>query len=72
MRVATNSRLVQAFIDATLERGFGNGRQESVNAKVRLIQQRAFGFHHPRALIALALLTLSGLRPALPARAWTH
>jgi len=28
----------------------------------------AFGFHGPQALIALAMLTLGGLRPALPGR----
>lgn len=38
----------------------------SVNATIRLIQHRFFGFHHPRALIALAMLTLSGFRPARP------
>ncbi|MEX2502386.1 MAG: transposase, partial [Trueperaceae bacterium] len=52
-----------------LEHGLSNGRVESVNAKIRLIQQRAFGFHHPSALIALAILTLSGFRPTLPGRA---
>jgi len=28
----------------------------------------AFGFHSPTALIALAMLTLGGLRPPLPGR----
>ena len=69
VRVARSIRRVRAFIDATLEHGLSNGRVESVNAKIRLIQQRAFGFHHPSALIALAKLTLSGFRPALPGRA---
>ncbi len=69
VRVARSIRRVRAFIDATLEHGLSNGRVESINAKIRLIQQRAFGFHHPSALIALAKLTLSGFRPALPGRA---
>jgi transposase len=68
LRVARSIRRVRAFIDATLEHGLSNGRLESVNAKIRLIQQRALGFHHPSALIALAKLTLSGFRPALPGR----
>jgi transposase len=68
LRVARSIRRVRAFIDATLEHGLSNGRVESVNAKIRLLQQRAFGFRHPSALIALAKLTLSGFRPALPGR----
>ncbi|MDZ4655645.1 MAG: hypothetical protein U1F44_07210, partial [Coriobacteriia bacterium] len=35
---------------------------------IRLIQRRAYGFHDPFALIALAQLTLSGLCPPLPGR----
>lgn len=69
VRVAESIHRVRSFIHATLEHGLSNGRVESVNAKIRLIQQRAFGFHHPSALIALAKLTLSGFRPALPGRA---
>ncbi|MHB1860642.1 MAG: hypothetical protein ACYCUM_11145, partial [Solirubrobacteraceae bacterium] len=29
--------------------------------------RRAFGFHSPQALIAMAMLSLSGLCPPLPA-----
>ena len=67
--VARSIKRVRSFIEATLEHGLSNGRVESINAKIRLIQQRAFGFHHASALIALAMLTLSGFRPALPGRA---
>ena len=69
VQVARSIKRVRAFIDATLEHGLSNGRVESINAQIRLIQQRAFGFHHPSALIALAMLTLSGFRPALPGKA---
>ena len=55
-------------VEAMLRHGLTNGRVESVNAKIRLIQQRAYGFHDPFALIALAQLTLSGLCPPLPGR----
>jgi transposase len=55
-------------IHATLDHGLSNGLIESVNTKIRLITRVAFGFHGPAPLIALAMLTLGGLRPALPAR----
>lgn len=53
-------------IHAAIEHGLSNGRTESVNAKIRLITQMAFGFHSPHALIALAMLSLGGHRPELP------
>lgn len=68
MKVARTVARIRPQIDATLEHGLSNGIVESVNAKIRLIQQRAFGFHHPEALIALAQLNLSGLCPPLPGR----
>jgi transposase len=55
-------------IHATLDNGLSNGRIESVNTKIRVITRMAFGFRNPDALIALAMLTLGGLRPALPGR----
>ncbi|MET8308088.1 transposase, partial [Micromonospora sp. NPDC005173] len=55
-------------IIASIEHGLSNGRIESVNAKIRLITRMAFGFHSPDALIALAMLSLGGHRPQLPAR----
>ena len=69
VRVARSIRRVPAFIDATLQHSLSNGRVESIDAKIRLIQRGAFEFHHPSALIALAKLTFPGLRPALPGRA---
>ena len=45
-----------------------NARVESCNTKIRLIIRRAFGFHSPEALIALAKLSLGGLCPPLPGR----
>jgi transposase len=58
----------QPAINATLDNGLSNGLIESVNTKIRLITRIAFGFHGPAPLIALAMLTLGGLRPALPGR----
>lgn len=53
---------------ASIEHGLSNGRIESVNTKVRLITRIAFGFRSPQALIALAMLSLGGHKPALPGR----
>jgi transposase len=55
-------------IAAALRYGLSNARTESVNTRIRLITRRAFGFHSPEALIALALLSLGGPCPPLPGR----
>jgi transposase len=55
-------------IQAAIDNGLSNARVEQVNTTIRLITRRAFGFHSPHALIALAMLTLGGLCPPLPAR----
>ena len=53
---------------ASIEHGLSNGRIESMNTKIRLFTRIAFGFASPDALIALAMLSLGGHRPALPGR----
>ncbi len=58
----------RARILAAIEHRLSNGLVESTNTKIRLITRMAFGFKSPEALIALALLTLGGHRPALPGR----
>lgn len=55
-------------IIAALRSGLSNARIESVNTRIRLIIRRGFGFHSAEAIIALAMLQLSGHRPALPGR----
>jgi transposase len=55
-------------IDAVLKHRLSNARVESMNTKLKLITRRAFGFHGPAALIALAMLTLGARRPMLPGR----
>ena len=55
-------------IAAALAFGLSNARVEQANTRIRLIARRAFGFHSPEALIALALLALGGLCPPLPGR----
>jgi len=56
-------------IVATLTHRLSNARIEAINTTLRLICRRAYGFHSAEALIALAMLTLGGLRPPLPGRA---
>ena len=56
-------------IDAALEHELSNALVESTNTKIRLLTRVAFGFKSPEALIALAMLSLGGHRPALPGRA---
>jgi transposase len=55
-------------IIASIEHGLSNALVESMNTKIRLIIRMAFGFHSAQAIIALAMLTLGGHRPTLPAR----
>jgi transposase len=56
----------QAGILAAIDHGLSNARVEAINTQIRLITRRAFGFHSPGALIALAMLSLAGLCPPLP------
>lgn len=58
----------RAAIDAALDSGLSNALIESTNTKIRLLTRKAFGFKHPDALIALALLSLGGHPPELPNR----
>jgi transposase len=55
-------------IEAAIHHGLSNARVEQINTQLRLITRRAFGFHSPDAAIALAMLSLAGLCPALPGR----
>jgi transposase len=59
----------RAGIVATLTHRLSNARVEAINTTLRLITRRAYGFHSADALIALAMLTVGGLRPPLPGRA---
>jgi len=58
----------RAGIVATLTHRLSNARTEAINTTLRLITRRAYGFHSAEALIALAMLTVGGLRPPLPGR----
>jgi transposase len=58
-----------ADIEATLRHGLSNARLESTNTRIRLLTRMAFGFHSAESLIALVMLSMGGLCPALPGRA---
>jgi len=66
VKLARTVREYVPLIEATLTYHLTNARTESLNTKLRLITRRAFGFHSPEALIALAMLALGGLCPPLP------
>jgi transposase len=51
---------------AAIRHGLSNARIGQINTEIRLIARRAFGFHAPEALIALAMLKLADLCPPLP------
>jgi transposase len=69
VKLATTISAHRAGIVATLTHRLSNARTEAINTTLRLICRRAYGFHSAEALIALAMLTLGGLRPPLPGRA---
>jgi transposase len=62
-RTITDQR---AGIEAAIRHGLSNARVEAINTQIRLLTRRAFGFHSPHALIALAMLSLADLCPPLP------
>ena len=55
-------------IHAALRYRVSNARTEAFNTRLQMINRRAYGFHIPHALIALAKLDLGRLCPPLPGR----
>jgi hypothetical protein len=51
---------------AAVELGLSNSRLEGINAKIRLIQRRGFGFRNLDALTAAIYLCLGGVTLDLP------
>ena len=68
VKLAKTITLNKPGIVATLTHRLSNARIEAINTTLRLICRRAYGFHSAQALIALAVLSVGGLRPALPGR----
>jgi transposase len=68
VKLAKTIERYRPLIGNTLEHGLSNARSEATNTHLRVLTRRAYGFHSPDALIALAMLTRGGLRPELPGR----
>ena len=66
--LARSIRRYRDMICNTLDHGLSNARSEATNTHLRALTKRAYGFHSPDALIAMALLTRGGLCPPLPGR----
>ena len=64
--LAKTIRQHMAGILAAVRLGVNNARHEGLNARVRLITKRAYGFHSPRAALALIMLTLGPIDHVLP------
>jgi transposase len=66
VKLARTITAQQDGILAAVKHGLSNARIEQINTQIRLIARRAFGFHSPAPLIALAMLKLAALCPPLP------
>lgn len=67
----TLARTIRRYRDLiwnTLDHGLSNAKSEATNTHLRALTKRAYGFHSPDALTAMAMLTRGGLCPALPGR----
>jgi transposase len=62
----------RAGIDAAIEHGLSNGRQEGLNNKVRLLIRRAYGFHTAEAALALVMLACGPVNLELPYHTGGH
>ena len=68
VKLARTIRAQRPGIEAAIQNGLSNARVEQINTQIRLITRRGFGYHSQQAVIALAMLSLSGLCPPLPGR----
>ena len=64
--VAKTIRKHRAGILAAVRLKINNGRHEGLNRRVRLIVNRAYGFHSPEAALALIMVTLGPINHVLP------
>ena len=72
VKLARTIRNHRAGILTSIENRMSNGPTESVNTKIRLLARIAFGFASPDALVAIAMLSLGGHRPATRPGPLTH
>lgn len=66
--LAKTLKRFQQLIWNTLIHSMSNAQSEATNTHLRALTRRAYGFHSPEALIAMAMLTRGGLCPPLPGR----
>jgi transposase len=66
VKLAKTIKHYQKLILNAVEHGLSNARSEATNTHLRLLTRRAYGYHSPEALIAMADLTRGGLCPPLP------
>jgi len=69
------SRTIRGHRDgilAAVRLGLSNGRIEGLNARVRLIVRRAFGFHSAQAAAALVMLSCGPIELTLPHEKWLN
>jgi transposase len=66
VKTARTIRKHRDGIDAAIDRGLSNGRQEGLNNKVRLIIRRAYGFHSAEAALATVMLACGPVTLKLP------
>lgn len=64
--LAETIRKHRGGILAAVRLGVNNARHEGLNARVRLITKRAYGFHSAKAALALIMLTLGPVEHVLP------
>ena len=64
--VAQTLRKRRAGILAAVRLGVNNARHEGLNRRVRLIINRAYGFHSANAALALIMITLGPIEHVLP------
>ena len=68
VKLAKTIERYKELIFNSLDHGLSNARSEATNTHLRVLTRRAYGFHTPEALIAMAMLTRGGLCPPLPGR----
>ena len=64
--LAQTIRKRRAGILAAVRLGVNNARHEGLNRRVRLIINRAYGFHSANAVLALIMVTLGPIKHVLP------
>ena len=64
--LARTIRKHRAGILAAVRLGVNNARHEALNRRVRMIVNRAYGFHSARAALALIMLTVGPITHVLP------